>query len=372
MKKEDILQGVLELEVDGEPCVAVPLCGEAGEDEFALLEKYDWERYLANKYSPKMRVKNQSGIVVTNVRKSAKDRTRETTVARIILDCPEGIRIGYATENKLDLRRCNLIPEKGKGGTLGQRPNEPDARIGSIRKFTPEELADLGGFDPVEAAEIALETVRDLSLMRTSLRLPTDGRHWSAEWDLDQWLEHYDWESDRDHALAVCKAEIEREERIACGLEAEPASDDFVSQTLSSNRAAIDGVEELEIKENKPDQHAMIIEFKPALSAGPLTHKITLHYKPKSRRYSVSFEGRELVSDSFDPEFDACRALLAKGITGRLETWREGTPYPCMILDIELAAKLHTGTNKFGTPTFQKYSSLGLVTAPSSQFAEAA
>lgn len=371
MKKEDILQGVQELEMDGEPCVLVPLCGEAGEDAFALFEKYDWERYLANRYSPRMRVKNNSGIVVTNVRKSAKGRTRETTVARIILGCPEGFRIGYATDNKLDLRRCNLIPEKGRGGTFGQRPNVPDARIGSVRKFTPDELADLEGFDPVEAADDALEKVRDLGLMRTSMSLPTDGRNWSADWTLDQWLEHYDWESDRDHALAVCKAEAEQAERIACGLEDKPADDDFNAIGIAPCPVRLDKSEEA-VEREKSSQQATIIQFKPAAAAGIPTHKITLRYKPKSRHYSVRFEGAELVCDSFDPEFDACRALLDKGITGRLETWREGTPYPCMILDIERAAKLHTGTNKFGTPTFQKYSSLGLVTAPSSQFAEAA
>ena len=35
-------------------------------------------------------------------------------------------------------------------------------------------------------------------------------------------------------------------------------------------------------------------------------------------RYSVIYDGKLLVSRSRDPEFDAARALVAKGLTGTL------------------------------------------------------
>ena len=42
------------------------------------------------------------------------------------------------------------------------------------------------------------------------------------------------------------------------------------------------------------------------------------------RRYRVTYAGETLVEGRRNPIFDACRALLARGITGRLEVWRRG------------------------------------------------
>ena len=36
-------------------------------------------------------------------------------------------------------------------------------------------------------------------------------------------------------------------------------------------------------------------------------------------RYRVTFAGSVLIKNTRNPEYDACRALLAKGVTGRLE-----------------------------------------------------
>jgi hypothetical protein len=41
-----------------------------------------------------------------------------------------------------------------------------------------------------------------------------------------------------------------------------------------------------------------------------------------------------------NPIFDACRALLERGITGRLEVWRRGKTSADMQLDIERGAGL--------------------------------
>jgi hypothetical protein len=73
-------------------------------------------------------------------------------------------------------------------------------------------------------------------------------------------------------------------------------------------------------------------------------HRITI--EPTSIRgergqyYRVYFEGAVLIEDTWNPEFEACRALVARGITGRLETWRAGKSHPGMIVpDIEEGAR---------------------------------
>src|SRR5262245_31395445 len=56
--------------------------------------------------------------------------------------------------------------------------------------------------------------------------------------------------------------------------------------------------------------------------------------------YRVRFDGAVLLESSRNPEFDACRALLARGITGKLEVWRPGKQHHDMQLDIECGAEL--------------------------------
>src|SRR5262245_56039520 len=57
-------------------------------------------------------------------------------------------------------------------------------------------------------------------------------------------------------------------------------------------------------------------------------------------RYSVLFEGKLLVERSRDPECDAARALVAKGITGKLTLLDGKTGTPRTIIDIQRAARL--------------------------------
>jgi hypothetical protein len=56
--------------------------------------------------------------------------------------------------------------------------------------------------------------------------------------------------------------------------------------------------------------------------------------------YSVIYDGELLVSRSADPECDAARALLARGITGKLTLCDGKTGIPRTIVDIEKAAHL--------------------------------
>jgi hypothetical protein len=56
--------------------------------------------------------------------------------------------------------------------------------------------------------------------------------------------------------------------------------------------------------------------------------------------YRVYFGG-ELIKTSWCPEFDACRVLVARGLTGSLEVWRAGKAHADMtIRDIRVGARL--------------------------------
>ena len=52
--------------------------------------------------------------------------------------------------------------------------------------------------------------------------------------------------------------------------------------------------------------------------------------------------GETLIETSKDPEYDVCRVLLAKGVTGRLETFTGDRAHASIRMDIEKAAKLRT------------------------------
>ena len=56
--------------------------------------------------------------------------------------------------------------------------------------------------------------------------------------------------------------------------------------------------------------------------------------------YSVIYDGKLLVERSRDPECDAARALLAKGITGKLTLLDGKTGKSRTVIDIEKAGKL--------------------------------
>jgi hypothetical protein len=73
-----------------------------------------------------------------------------------------------------------------------------------------------------------------------------------------------------------------------------------------------------------------------------LTHRIdvqVIRYSVRGPIYLAMYRGEVLV-EHWTPEFEACRALLAQGIIGKLEIWRPGGAYPALILDIEKAARL--------------------------------
>ena len=58
------------------------------------------------------------------------------------------------------------------------------------------------------------------------------------------------------------------------------------------------------------------------------------------QRYRVVYAEEVLAEGRRNPIFDACRALVARGITGRLEVWRKGSASADMQLDIAKGAAL--------------------------------
>ena len=57
-------------------------------------------------------------------------------------------------------------------------------------------------------------------------------------------------------------------------------------------------------------------------------------------RYIVEFDGELIVVGSRDPEHDLARALLARGLTGKVTMLDANTGKPRTVVDIEKTAKL--------------------------------
>jgi hypothetical protein len=60
----------------------------------------------------------------------------------------------------------------------------------------------------------------------------------------------------------------------------------------------------------------------------------------RGQLYLVRHDGAVLDAGSRNPEFDACRLLLAKGMSGKVQVWHQGAVFPAMRLDIEKGARL--------------------------------
>ena len=54
----------------------------------------------------------------------------------------------------------------------------------------------------------------------------------------------------------------------------------------------------------------------------------------------MTYLGETLIESARDPEYEACRALLAKGVKGKMVTYSPGSLVARMRIDIETGAKL--------------------------------
>jgi hypothetical protein len=58
------------------------------------------------------------------------------------------------------------------------------------------------------------------------------------------------------------------------------------------------------------------------------------------QRYRARFAGAVLIKRTRTPETDACRALLARGITGTIQVWHSDATFAAMHVDIEQGAAI--------------------------------
>ena len=86
-----------------------------------------------------------------------------------------------------------------------------------------------------------------------------------------------------------------------------------------------------------------------------LTLKCRPRPGPKGYLYAVYDAAGSLVLTSLNPEFDACRVLVAAGRTGKVRFWRPGRPEHDSEFDIQKAAKFTVRENSKHAPRIVKY-----------------
>jgi hypothetical protein len=95
----------------------------------------------------------------------------------------------------------------------------------------------------------------------------------------------------------------------------------------------------------------------PKRAASP-EHRIEIErtrYTSTGARYRVTYLGETLIESTRDPTFEACRALLSRGIVGTLVTYSPGSSAPRLRVDIEEGATLMTIDNANDGPRFGRY-----------------
>jgi hypothetical protein len=104
-----------------------------------------------------------------------------------------------------------------------------------------------------------------------------------------------------------------------------------------------------------------------ARGVDPCKRVVAVHSRDSGRAWSVEFDGEIIIANSRDPEFDAARVLLARGITGSFTVVDGETRQPRLIVrDIERAATLRTEQGPHG-PRFVKLRQTVVERAPAAE-----
>lgn len=101
-----------------------------------------------------------------------------------------------------------------------------------------------------------------------------------------------------------------------------------------------------------------MLDTSPAADTAATVHEIVLErvsIGARGSRYRLWHDGAALIESSRDPEFDACRALLARGIVGTLHTRHRGRQTVCLVLDIEKGAMARTNESERSGPRFGRW-----------------
>ena len=76
----------------------------------------------------------------------------------------------------------------------------------------------------------------------------------------------------------------------------------------------------------------------------------------RGQYYRVYFQDAVLIEVTWNPEFEACRALVARGVAGRLDVWRAGKTHPDVIVpDIEEGARWTVVENAREGPVIKRW-----------------
>src|SRR5262245_39728498 len=81
----------------------------------------------------------------------------------------------------------------------------------------------------------------------------------------------------------------------------------------------------------------------------------------RGQYYRVYFRDDVLIEDTWNPEFEACRALVARGVTGRLEVMRPSADFPDRLIrglifpDIEEGARWTVVENDKEGPVIRRW-----------------
>jgi hypothetical protein len=80
-----------------------------------------------------------------------------------------------------------------------------------------------------------------------------------------------------------------------------------------------------------------------------------IRYGARGATYRVIHAGEILLTATRSPELDACRALLTRGLAGRLEVWRPGKATWDAAVDIEAGAQLTVAEDHRQGPRFVRW-----------------
>ena len=89
------------------------------------------------------------------------------------------------------------------------------------------------------------------------------------------------------------------------------------------------------------------------------THRVTIEPTQRSASrqfYRATYNGDEITKRSWDPEFAACRALKARGLTGRVDFFWAGHSHPYLIVrDLVRGAALLALEDECRGPVLKKW-----------------
>ena len=83
--------------------------------------------------------------------------------------------------------------------------------------------------------------------------------------------------------------------------------------------------------------------------------RIEIQRLDKRDSYRAIVAGEVIVAASRQPELDAARVLVTRGITGRAETWRPGSTAPALRLYLERAAGFTVEESETRGPRFKRW-----------------